>query len=420
MGATITATTTNPCLCCQGELPAPTECEHKLLAPELCGFEEFTDPSLPPKKFRVRTLSGTIHLGEYATSPCSDNWELNRTGSVAGSAQGDSLSFGWELSWVETSPGVGTVTQRLTKSGGFDADWNAPSGDYVWFIEFASIYSGGSFAGGFGQGSATAERTDTRTNIPLGSSWTLIFNGRHAGNGGVISFTPPNIVWVVGNGNIQKRDEWNVVQTFNAETCDASLVDNNVRYAGRGSFPLSSGGTPEAWSGFNYAPDSGFAYGAMVSKASSPQLLTYDGVANCVGSGPYYKTAGTVTDELTDEDTEEDAIDRASAAVPAWTPSLPDCQQHPAYITERGAGEFSFLAKISRVKARKSGLTIGDTYRFKIYFERKPIGGVDWIPVAVEIMDIEADADTEETPWVDVPNAVGFETRVAYATIQKL
>jgi hypothetical protein len=46
--------------CCDCKLPCNLECRSKGGLAELCGFEEFTDPSTPPKRYRRKTLAGEV------------------------------------------------------------------------------------------------------------------------------------------------------------------------------------------------------------------------------------------------------------------------------------------------------------------------------------------------------------------------
>lgn len=45
---------------------------------ELCGFTEFANPSLPPKKYRLKTWSGHVHFGTCYSAEFggADRWEL--------------------------------------------------------------------------------------------------------------------------------------------------------------------------------------------------------------------------------------------------------------------------------------------------------------------------------------------------------
>lgn len=55
---TVTGTTKNACPCCTGNVCA-LECRSKASVGNLCGFSEFVDPSVPPKKYRRMDWDGT-------------------------------------------------------------------------------------------------------------------------------------------------------------------------------------------------------------------------------------------------------------------------------------------------------------------------------------------------------------------------
>lgn len=50
---------------------ADIECRTKSATATLCGFDEYTSPSSPPKKYRVQTISGTITFCDWPVDNCS-------------------------------------------------------------------------------------------------------------------------------------------------------------------------------------------------------------------------------------------------------------------------------------------------------------------------------------------------------------
>lgn len=68
-----TATTATPCPCCS--LPNTLQCRVRGGTAELCGHSEFPNAtggvSVPPKKYRTKTASGTLEDCAYSTSSCT-------------------------------------------------------------------------------------------------------------------------------------------------------------------------------------------------------------------------------------------------------------------------------------------------------------------------------------------------------------
>lgn len=63
------ATTATPCPCCS--LPNALQCRWIGGTATLCGFSEYTSPSSPPKKYLVKTLSGSSIGNAYTDASCA-------------------------------------------------------------------------------------------------------------------------------------------------------------------------------------------------------------------------------------------------------------------------------------------------------------------------------------------------------------
>jgi hypothetical protein len=86
-------------------------CEARADVAELCGFDEFVDPTVPPKKYRRRTVTGTLTKKVTNESDCTDDACPGRiTLTFAGTIPGTSDTFQATGSWVQT----GTVGSNVT------------------------------------------------------------------------------------------------------------------------------------------------------------------------------------------------------------------------------------------------------------------------------------------------------------------
>jgi hypothetical protein len=414
--------TTNPCDC--NGPGCALECRHKSATAELCGFEEFVSPSVPPRKFRRRVLSGTMYSGTFSEPDCVSESATNISGSsTMNPAFPDAYGtvFRWSFNWTETGPGVGTLEVTLTRE----------NGNEHWFVEYGLGISASptgpfnpfpsSTVGNTGPGSTPSTAVVTALNIPKGHYIRLNFNGRNQFFGNAGSFPESPVVWKSGTLAQLKRDVWSSETQLSASTCAGTTEQNHQRFAGVGNFPLTTGGTLEGWAGFLYAPDYVDAYGAMVTRTSAPDRITYNGLNDCDGSGTYQKASGTITDDLLDEDSEEDAMARAGPA--DWVgpnPAVP-CTDLPAFITERGAGDFVFGFRNVQVRAALTGLTNGHTYQVKIRLFRRVLGtGGPFLFYGELEFNHTAASAAENTAWQDVPNEAGWETKASGCTVIRI
>ena len=57
------------CCDCGGGVPCALQCRQKSGFADLCGFEAFVDPAVPPKLYRKRSYSGTMELRHFDAAP---------------------------------------------------------------------------------------------------------------------------------------------------------------------------------------------------------------------------------------------------------------------------------------------------------------------------------------------------------------
>lgn len=67
----VTATTSTPCPCCGAQVACTSlECRKRGGTFTICGFDEYGSPSVPPKRYRTQTLSGSFQEC-FNFSPCA-------------------------------------------------------------------------------------------------------------------------------------------------------------------------------------------------------------------------------------------------------------------------------------------------------------------------------------------------------------
>jgi hypothetical protein len=78
------ATTSTTCACCGGTLAAAgLQCRNRGGTATLCGYSEYTSASTPPKKYRIKTLSGTT-VGDVWTDTTCDTFGCQSVDTFSG------------------------------------------------------------------------------------------------------------------------------------------------------------------------------------------------------------------------------------------------------------------------------------------------------------------------------------------------
>lgn len=96
-----------------------------------------------------------------------------------------------------------------------------------------------------------------------------------------------------------------------------------------------------------------------------------------------------------------------------WVPA--SCASVTAYIEQVGEDEYNYSFLQTRyVLGADTPLVIGQNYRLTTFFARRAAGSADPFVVIGEdnVLEFEAEATEETTDWIDVPNELGFETKV--------
>lgn len=328
----------------------------------LCGFEEFTDVSTPPKKFRRRRVEGQMEVTEF-------HQDGNTTCDPEVCSDGLSHSFSNAFSVYGGGP----------YSGSYSLSIDSETDTTITYIVNSFVWSGPESAKLELNGVHTLPG-QTRTynkggEINVGVSANYLFWG----------FVIGSAICFIAGAVPMFTDDWEYEAQYDASDCSFSETDGSSRTPSEGS-PVSP--IPEAPP--NYRPDQ--VYAPNLSGFLLPIQPTYTetgtlrlsrttsglGCVPGIDFGPKSMLAdGEVIESLEDEDTEDDAILRFQNANPwsgfAWVP----CSNHPCCRTEYQARTtgFDFYYAEARIKVDVEGGTEYDIQPLtftviKVFFNR--------------------------------------------------
>lgn len=380
-------------------------CQSKHGIAQLCGFEEYTDPSSPPKLYRRQVVAGsagtmdvceTFTTDECIVSPCPGQYDQPDVIVPQFCAPFDAHLYGFLH--PQGPDGFGNII-FLCQSKSY------ASTDPTNIVPGTVIYAptGGGSGGSVNDGATVA--------LPIGGEYNCAVR-----TGFCFGITTPTKCLFVGGSELDGyADDWDITSQYSATTCAFTQTDNSLRYpTGVNTGPLCGKDLADPIT----IPCTGGpqdCYGSLAGVATERTLRTIAGLG-CVdvGSGNFISCNGTVTGTLSDEDTIEDAIGRQNAGQ-EWVSGL--CASNPAFITPR-SGAFSSGYRSVRVNAQALSLTPGLHYTVTIRFYRRVCCGTGvWISFASHVFDIVATHVSEITPYVDVPNEEGFETAAFYCRV---
>lgn len=413
----------DPCSCADGCL---LQCRTKAGIAELCGYEAFTAPETPPKKYRRKTITGGMQIREWITdADCPVTWVINRAGEdftnaspVPGTLAG--IFFEWEFNWTANSPGASLGTLRLTvkRIGGAHPEWPFEN-KLVWGILW-ELRAGLSPTGPWG--SIASGDLTPGIQVATNSIEILNFSGFvqldfiavHSGFGYQAPFPKRNFVWQAGAASTI-LDVWDITRQYDATTCETSTTDESQRYAD---------GEEAEWDGFGFLPNDVNAYGpAAVTVKVEQTERTYTGVEECSEAEPHRRYYNELTETLEDEDTEQDAYDRSTPTVTEWSTAT-SCAAATTFRTLRTTG-FSFAWRNAQVRAAVPSPEPDGIYNITIYTASRPVGtgGPFLEDGPYVVLQVQADSDPESvdwTDWIDLPNEEGTEIRASRCTIERI
>lgn len=383
---------TTGCDCAEG-LGCSLDCQQKNGSgggfATLCGYSEIGPPSLPPKKYLHYTIKSTGGLFQVCSTFADDCGGLTCPGDYFGSATGQSI-FGATVDWE--------AQLTFASNDGTNSTYNYVSSGSINGTPGADIFLNR-------DGSGTKYHNGDVVVIPNGMRTITI-------SVGFIFDQELDSKCMLAGGPIQSSvgDDWDIEKSTNAATCSELVGDSSTRLSKTGGpNPCDPTGGSSAPLGLS-DPETAYGSSAVVVTHIDSVTTTVDG-AGCVAQISYF---GTVTKRLDTENTEADAIDRANAGVADW--SAASCQDDHAFITQRGAGEFTFAYRSVQTRAVvgtiEHPLIVGHGYTVTIRFERRAIGVGPWLLIGLQEIVFTATVTIGElTPWIDVPNSAGFETR---------
>ena len=326
----------------------------------LIGFTEYIVSDQPPRKFRRQVTAGTLFTGQWSVAGCPG---LNEPKAFQGSFPPSEPSWSNSagsvaLEPVEVDAVNNRVKYRLTRLGFANHSDSSPWGD-LWGLRMVAAPADGSSSEVWtytGQ-----ERWLSRAAAR--SPYDMFIQGFWSLAGWIGHTETRQFINVRGAVDRSVRDEWDETVEYTLPEGVVAQTGMNARYVGIASFPLATGGTPEAWPNFGSAAT---AYGDLVTVTTpSTTERRIAGRGECLGAAPRFERAeGVVTQELSLEDTEDDAMARAPVVEGA---------DRVAYRDRRTTGfsfdfaEFSFEVPLQ--------VACEGTYLVHFHFQRRSRAG---------------------------------------------
>jgi hypothetical protein len=396
-------------------VPCALSCDKKESTATLCGFDEYTDPSSPPKKYRRKTTSGTLRRCTYPfDADCSPTpgsaVDFFGSGAAGSCCAGTDCATGSASARpTSVNAGAGTVTYTCTAATLTHSVFNLGCGgsDSV-AVNIVSADSLDNHTIGLG-GTAVLSRSPTKNPYRFAAVIHFSF-GPYVGITGSEVYIDMRDVLATS-----LEDVWDRVDQYNESTCLLTQDEDSVRQTGIGDACPANAMNPDGEVNLD-------TFDGHLDETLAKETRVLDADATCSG-GVIYE--GSRTEELSDEDTEDDAEARANADIETWSTSTLGCAEEGAFRTLRGAGEFTFGYRAMKVRASigtfEDPVEIGATYVVKIKFYRRVlVTGGPFIFFSVAEIEIVPDAaPTDITDWVDIPNEAGWETRALGCDVKK-
>jgi len=326
----------------------------------LIGFTEYASTNEPPRVFRRQVTNGRLFTGQWSIAGCPGASEpVSYHASFPPNDPGWADSTGSAtLVPVEVDSAGNRIKYRLTALDFANRTQSSPWGN-LWGLRVVAVAADGAAPEIWT--SVGQERWLSR--IASRSPYEVFIQGYWSLAGWIGQATTRQALNVRAAVDLSVRDEWNETVEHTLPDGEIERTGANARFTGIASFPLGSGGTPEAWpEGLSPAA----AYGHLVRvTAQSATSRRIEGRGECLGAAPRFERAeGVVTQDLSLEDTEDDAMARA--------PML-EGEDAVAYRDRRTTGlsfdfaEFSFEVPLQ--------VACEGTYLVHFHFQRKARSG---------------------------------------------
>ncbi len=309
---------------------------------KLIGHDELTGVSSPGKRYRQRSLSGTmnwaknLHEWPLVSHPSS----YSASGSVPLGGWPFTIDFTASLTPIGPGPNGGII---------YEADFQSPNDVYgTPATQLMKIVAAGVLAGNFDDVPFETPGEQKELFPSAGSAPYAVVTGIRVGwdhNLDSQKMLSPEFE--------QFRDEWNFVQTWDQSDATGgttSSSETSVSYVGtQSSFPLSSGGVDSG-----VLPSIG-NYSLLVNETVSGNERVLTGTDTGVDRGipnGMSIAAGTYTEKLSQEDSDEDALRRALDLNGSGDPTSPYVAKSSASVAFResrtAAGDIDFaFSKVS-------------------------------------------------------------------------
>lgn len=406
-------TTPDPCACCNAAGTAKLECRNKGGVATIQGYTEFTSPSTPPKKYRKKTLSGSIITCEMTSTDgsCPDPTAGGiSTGTVTWVSGARSATIALvSAAFVDVHDGQQWWNLTYNLSLLFDDGPGCPTSMAV-SGPGGDIYVGGGWVW-FEYGNCVVHTTTlTRTllaGFPLAGTTVQI--GAHvAANDGHYA----DIVvapYVALAGTEKKYSGSCDIDDAGAETVSAQVEDIDL---GR-SCSSGSGGT---------ATPTCSAVAAetyLEAPVIGPTTKTQAASAGChtSGTGHDVRVLGSRAETLTNEDTEEDAIARLMSGQD-WSPwgLTAGCANCCCAGRSQRTTGFTVSITESQFRITVHGSFPGQLFDLTYKFSRGPYGGTV-VPYQTILRTVSIGDDLKGTIEDDLPNVVGYTTCIQEAPV---
>lgn len=357
------------------------ECESKEGTAYLCGFDEYTDVSSPPRFYKQKTFAGAVDWTIRNTN-CAGSVKCEYTDTLAGSISKNPAS-------ACSESGTGTVTRAAEEgapgSGNASGTGVINGSPGVWSIVFSVVRN---------------ESDQLILSYTITATGGGVFiSGRSPPGSGNSGLVPSGTAMVAAVEVIAVYSN-----SSNILVLDDPLIIPFAETCAEGEWEIESLEDYSAISRFSIET-------TRVQKTATPTGASCQSAGT---EGQEIANSPVLTETLSDEDTEDAAEARANEAIGAWqactSPCL--CSALPAYRSLRVSGNLMTYRSV-RVRANGSELTPNTTYTVRIRFYRRAVdsGGAYLFYAYQETSASTGPGETTaQTGWIDVPNEAGWET----------
>ena len=417
------------CPSCCGDKCFTLECSTRGGQVELCGWDEFGEPSDPPRYYLDKNLAGSVVICNYNSppgkGPCEPDDCASPLGAMAlesftgptscggASIQGNAIKA--TVTGVGPTPGTpGSVRIFLSVDDTHIVD---SVGTGLIYLNSSLVVS-----------SISSGKSEVSRDFVSGTIVTMTPGvDNSCVSGGTRDTTGP----VVFTACIPLSDSIRYVYSGSAKydpaiSCDELATDTRRRFTideAAGCEPSMSGGLEQVTT---TAFEPALTFFVETAPISGPSYREQQSTGTCVGDKR--ATFCDRNENLNGEDTEEDGIARllANPTTGTWSDyktvydGSGDTCKNPECCRARYEVRLGRIFQYNEAafRARVVGLLEGTTVDINIAIRRRPYGDGEYSLFQVLTFGATADAGGIAQIEGDVPNAVGFETYASSCTFQ--